>query len=374
MRRAKLFLSFCLLVPGLAQMPGEACTAFCLGQKDAVVVGKNYDWDIGDALVVVNKRNMNKIAMTSNKPVGWTSKYGSVTFNQYGREMPSGGMNEAGLVVEVLWLKGTEYAPDDARPTINNAQWVQYQLDNFSTVDEVVRSDAALRIMAAPAAPAALHYFVCDKQGHCASIEMLSGKFVAHTREDMPVRVLTNSTYAEALDALKTHLGAPLRVQGFGGAQEGGRWPAGEMPQDNESPARFVRAAQMAGAFKPETGKAPVDYAFDILGNVAQKEYTQWSIVYDVAKARVVFQTSANSKRRHIDLPSLDFSCATPVKILDINADLEGNITDNFTDYSVEANKKLITNSFSKSPRFEGPPEELLESLAQYPDSTVCTE
>jgi choloylglycine hydrolase len=26
----------------------------------------------------------------------WTSRYGSITFNQYGREFPSGGINEKG--------------------------------------------------------------------------------------------------------------------------------------------------------------------------------------------------------------------------------------------------------------------------------------
>jgi penicillin V acylase-like amidase (Ntn superfamily) len=30
-----------------------------------------------------------------------------VTFNQYGRNFPSGGMNEAGLVIELMWLEGS---------------------------------------------------------------------------------------------------------------------------------------------------------------------------------------------------------------------------------------------------------------------------
>jgi choloylglycine hydrolase len=32
------------------------------------------------------------------KTISWISKYGSITFNQYGREFPTGGMNEKGLV------------------------------------------------------------------------------------------------------------------------------------------------------------------------------------------------------------------------------------------------------------------------------------
>src|SRR5947209_2630334 len=33
-----------------------ACTTFCLVGKGEVLFGRNYDWTIGDALVLVNKR------------------------------------------------------------------------------------------------------------------------------------------------------------------------------------------------------------------------------------------------------------------------------------------------------------------------------
>ena len=68
------------------------------------MVGKNFDWFIRDALIIVNKRNVSKTACVpldgaGGELVSWTSKYGSVTFNLMGREFSFDGMNEAGLVV-----------------------------------------------------------------------------------------------------------------------------------------------------------------------------------------------------------------------------------------------------------------------------------
>jgi choloylglycine hydrolase len=36
------------------------------------------------------------------KPLTWVATYGSVSFNQNGRELPCGGINEAGLVIEQM--------------------------------------------------------------------------------------------------------------------------------------------------------------------------------------------------------------------------------------------------------------------------------
>ena len=51
----------------------------------------------------------------------WTAQYGSITFNQYGRELPTGGINEAGLVVESMALSEARYPEPDHRPYIGAA-------------------------------------------------------------------------------------------------------------------------------------------------------------------------------------------------------------------------------------------------------------
>ena len=40
-----------------------ACTTFCLKRGSQAVFGKNYDWDVGDGLVIVNKRGVAKTAV-----------------------------------------------------------------------------------------------------------------------------------------------------------------------------------------------------------------------------------------------------------------------------------------------------------------------
>ena len=123
-----------------------ACTTFCLKSKGEVLFGKNYDWMVGDGLVFVNKRGVAKTSTEESNPAKWVSQYGSVTFNQYGRENPSGGMNEAGLVIELMWLDETQYPKVDSRPAVDVLEWIQYQLDNSATVEEVIKNSEKIRI------------------------------------------------------------------------------------------------------------------------------------------------------------------------------------------------------------------------------------
>ncbi len=203
-----LLLSFLQCGPAL-----EACSTFVLKSGKNLVFGRNYDWDVGAGYVMVNKRNLAKKAIrfsdTTSEPAQWVSKYGSITFNQYGKEYPMGGMNETGLVLEVMWLQQIEFPEPDARPTLDELQWVQYQLDTASSVRDVIRSDASIRI--SPNSQP-IHFLLSDKTGEAATIEFLDGKMVYHSGSTLPVKALTNSTYTESMEYLKGH-------KGFGGGQ-----------------------------------------------------------------------------------------------------------------------------------------------------------
>ncbi len=199
-------ISLTLIGIVLFASPGHACSTFCLLHGDQPLFGRNYDWSVDDGLVMINKRQIAKRALgrrNNDNPAQWVSKYGSVTFNQYGRELPTEGRNEAGLVIANLWLSATEHAAPDDRPSINMLQWIQYQLDTASTIAEVIASDAHLRVQ--PSRSAKIHYFVCDRTGACVSIEFLEGKLVAHTQDDMTVKALTNDTYAQSMTHLQQH-------------------------------------------------------------------------------------------------------------------------------------------------------------------------
>src|SRR4051812_40275203 len=138
MKKSLLVTLSILSLAGLLVNRALACTTFCLKNEGEVLSGGNYDWTIGDGLVFVNKRGVAKRATVeeSGNPARWVSQYASVTFNQYGRENPTGGMNEAGLVVEVMWLAETEYPKEGPRPTVGSQEWVQYELDTSATVEE----------------------------------------------------------------------------------------------------------------------------------------------------------------------------------------------------------------------------------------------
>ena len=361
----------CLMI-AFMQLEANACTTFQLKHKDQVLVGKNYDWMVEEGLVIVNKRGVSKTAYKSTSdntglgtPATWTSKYGSIMFTQYGREIGPGGMNEAGLVVESMGLFGNtpnrKYPDPDERVSIRASQWRQYQLDNFATVQEVIDSDAFLRIR--PKYGIHSHFIVSDKEGNCATIEFLDGKMVCHTGETLPYRALTNNTYALSLGYLKKDtIPEPDRFRSI---------------------ERFTRAANMVSDYNPETSASPVGYAFEILKSVSwsvDREWqgtpytsnTRWSIVYDQKNRRIHFKTHGNPEVRVIDMAAFDFSCKTPVKVLNVTAKLSGDVSGEFVDYTRQGNRELIENAFTQTVFFPRYSARQLDFLANYPETFVC--
>lgn len=334
--------------------PAESCSTFYL-DGDRPVFGKNYDWSIDVGLVVVNKRGLSKVAMANKPPAAWTSRYGSVTFNQYGYGLPSGGMNEAGLVVELMWLDDSEYPAPDSRPGLGTTQWIQYQLDNSATVDDVIASDSKIRIENGGSAK--IHYLVADTKGGCAAVEFLDGKLVYHTRDSLPWTVLTNHTYASSVEYIRG-------FEGFGGDRR--------VSQSKTSLGRFVNAAAMVTRFDESGGESSVDYAFGILDRVAQGESTKWSIVYDMRDATIHFRTFANAERRSITLADCDFDCDTPVRVLDINSSLSGDITGELVPYTYKLNRSIIKRAFDGTSFLKSVPSRARDDLAGYLESLEC--
>ena len=328
-----------------------ACTTFCLRRDGEVLFGKNYDWMVGDGLVFVNKRGVEKSAASEGRPnpARWVSKFGSITFNQYGRENPSGGMNEAGLVIELMWHADAQY-PKTAAPTLGTLEWIQYQLDSSSTVAEVISNSAKVRI----ASEIPLHYLVSDKAGNTATIEFLNGKLLAHAGKTLTLSALTNDSYEKSV---KYAVATPF-----------------ERAKTNSSLDRFVRAAHRTAEFErqPKTEQQAVNYAFEILSNVAQPGYTQWSIVYDQKRAKIYFRTLQSPQIKMIDSTAFDFSCASAVKMFDANSKESGDVTPKFADYTRSANRSLIERSFEATEFLKGVPAQERDSAASYFETFPC--
>jgi penicillin V acylase-like amidase (Ntn superfamily) len=354
MKNRFLQISFAFAVVLVASVQSTpCCTTFLLPGEGRPVFGRNFDYPFGGGLVVVNKRNLRKVALTRGRAAAWVSKYGSVTFNLYGIELPMGGMNEAGLVIENMWLDETVYPKGGGGPGVNNLQWIQYQLDNFGTVAQVLAAINDVRINSDSFAK--VHYLIADSKGDCAAIEFLDGKMMIYRGADLPVHALTNNTYAMSLEFLRRLAGSEMGE---------------ELVASRHSISRFVTAARWVQAFIPSPTGNPIDYAFTVLDTVRQPGGTQWSIVYDISERQIFFRTIGNRNIRSIDFDALNFSCAQPTQIYDIETQAAGDISGLFGDFDYQRNYVLVKQAFTRwsfnvSARS-------IDAIAEYPKRLKC--
>ncbi len=323
------------------------CTSICFTAGKTVIFGNNLDWYSGSGMLVVNKRNVAKTGCWfSNKP-SWTSKYGSITINQFGREFPSRGMNEAGLAVGEMTLSETRFPDPDRRPALSTLQWMQYQLDNFATVGEVIAGDAKVRI---DSGEYHSHFLIADKTGACVSMEWLDGKPVFHTGDSLPVKVLTNDTYDNCITQFNAD-------------------PSSE-PPGYSSVARFLRAAAMIPRSDGHEDGSAVSYAFEILAG-ASPPNNQWNLVFDLTNRRFHVRTRDNRNIRYADFSSFDFSSLTPVKVFPLDNALSGDVSAAFVDYTYEVNRGSIDRIYTEVGWSVGNPSMATrEKMARYPETT----
>jgi len=282
------------------------CTSFVLKTNKTLLFGSNYDNDIWQGLLYINKRNVKKTgweAGTTGGVAKWVSKYGSVTFNVAGYQLAWAGMNEKGLVMSTMALGETENPRPDERPPLASPFWMQYIFDTCATVADVIATDKAVRIK-----DTVDHYLVCDAAGEVASIEFLGGKMVVHRQDSLPIKVLANSVYSECVS----------------------EWKKGILKGANPSKSRVARVEEKLSNFNPIGRISPVAYAFGILDDVSSPPYTRWSIVFDLQKRIIHFKSYNNRKERRIDLKKVDYRCETPAMMMDVHADLKGDVTDAF--------------------------------------------
>lgn len=348
----------CVLVLSLTTV-SQACSTLLLPVPGRAVFARSYDFFFGDGQVIVNPRGLHKTALMLGKPAQWDSKYGSVTFNQFGREFPCGGINEAGLAIAVLWLHEAQYPLVDDRPAVSEAQWVQYQLDTATTIKDVLTSDTRIRIQ--PMSQTKLHYFVADRNGDCAVVEFLDGELVARHGDGLQCPVLTNSTYADSFKDLTSGGTAEQRAQ---------------LKAEPENPLvrgrRFARVAAMVDKFD-ESKDDPIEYAFRSLDTVRQGNFTRWQIVYDLKQSIIWFRTTASPERRRIKLSELNFEASAGAYVMDIDLKASGDVTTKFESWTPELNRKLIERSLNKAGFLKVP--DLVKQMAiHYPASLMPVE
>ncbi len=175
-----------------------ACTrTLYVAPDNTVLTGRNMDWaeDMGSNLWAF-PAGMARDGAAGPQSATWTSKYGSVITSSY-EVGTADGMNEKGLVANLLYLAESEYAkPVPGKPYLSISAWVQYVLDNYASVAETV--DALQKTpfnLLAPDLPngkaSTLHLAISDATGDSAIFEYVGGKLQVHHGKQYTV--MTNS-------------------------------------------------------------------------------------------------------------------------------------------------------------------------------------
>lgn len=184
-----------------------------------------------------------------NNPVLWKSKYGSVIASAYDI-CSTDGMNERGLVANLLWLAESSYPKwSGTKPGLTIAAWVQYVLDNYATVSEAVddlsqeKFEVVSSLMPDGSRFATLHLAISDATGDSAIFEYLGGKLTVH--HDRSYQVMTNSPVFDQQLALNEYW------KNIGGTTF--------LPGTNRAADRFVRASSLRErrSRKPTTSESP---------------------------------------------------------------------------------------------------------------------
>jgi len=347
-------LNICFLI---FLVDAYACTTFFINKNGQLIFGRNYDWISDAGMVTSNLRGLKKTSVSTGEgsSISWISKYGSMTFNQYGKEFPTGGMNEKGLVVELMWEEQTEYPKTDNRPSLGVLQWIQYQLDSHSTIDEVIASDNNVRISRNNPP---LHYLIADANGYAATIEFYQGKITVHKGNELPFPVLTNNPYEQSAKTAKNaNILSGDTTFSF---------------RDN-SLQRFIKACSMVQQYQQkEIAKPLTGYAFDILDKVTQGEFTKWSIVYDLVHKKIYFKTERYRGIKSFSFNSFDFDCSSKARVLDMNQSLEGDIDKSFIPFNDKINRSIVEKAVAESKSQVPISDKEKESLVAYPGTIKC--
>ncbi len=315
----------------LADSHAQACTRVTYVGDSCVATGRTLDWRTPiPTNLYVYPRGVEKKSYDTDQSISWTSKYGSVVSVGFDVGVNE-GMNEAGLVVNLLYLPGTFYAEkNDPRPFMSTALWASYVLDNFSTTSEAVQdlSKDVFQINA-PNMPGGsattLHMAIADATGNSAIVEYVDGKL--QIREGHEYQVMTNAPPYDQQLAIWEYW------KSVGGMHM--------LPGTNRSQDRFARASYYVSVIPTDAShEVALAGVFGIIGNCAvptgitvpdQPEIstTQWRSVSDQTEKVYYFKQTVSPAILWIDLKNFDLYPGAPIMKLDvINAKkiLVGNV------------------------------------------------
>ena len=313
-----------------------ACTRIVyLGAGNTVLTARSMDWktDVGTNLWIF-PRGMERNGEAGENSITWTSKYGSVVATGYDISTTD-GMNEKGLVANVLWLVESEYPPSASdKSGLTIAAWAQFVLDSFATVAEAVEAlEAEPFVIFTDAVPgeqrlATLHLSISDATGDSAIVEYIDGKQMIH--HDKSYQVMTNSPTFDkqlALDDYWKQIGGAVFLPGTSRAAD-----------------RFARASFYVNAIpKFEDPNLAVAGVFSVIRNVSVPygistpdqpniSSTRWRTVADQTRKLYFFESALTPNTFWVDLNEIDFSAGSgKVMKLDLGPNQSNTFSGNAT-------------------------------------------
>ncbi|HYD64076.1 linear amide C-N hydrolase [Azospirillum sp.] len=328
------------LVLGLAAPAADACTRiFYKGAKGYPVIARSLDWTEDTSTDIwAYPRGMKRDGGIDAGSIRWTSRFGSVTASLYDMATVD-GMNEAGLMGNMLYLGEAEYDTKEKDkekanlPTLSVGAWLQYALDNFATVAEAVKAlkEEPFRVIAPPMPTgdkAGAHLALSDISGDTAIFEYIGGKLVIHHGRDYGT--MTNSPTFDQQLAINTYwkdVGSTAMLPGTHRAAD-----------------RFVRADYYVNAADKydDTQKAtaaalsviravsvPIGIKDPQKPNIAT---TIWRTAADPKAKRYYYESAWTPSVMWVNIGQLDLSEGTRARRLALKGhpDLSGDVTGKF--------------------------------------------
>lgn len=303
----------------------DACTRVVYqGSEQMVVTGRTMDFSIDiPANLWVFPRGMQRHGEVGENSISWTSRYGSVVASSWDIASPD-GMNEQGLVANMLWLVTSQYPEFEKngdQPGLTIAAWAQYALDNFATVKEAVDAFAKEEfVVVTDFIPGTdkfttVHLSLSDATGDSAILEYIDGRLVIH--HDRAYQVMTNDPVFEE----------QLAINNYWRDIPGTTF----LPGTNRAADRFVRASYYIQAI-PQTNNPQLAVAsvFSVIRNVSVPygistpdqphiSNTRWRAVADQTNRVYYFENVLTPNVVWVDLNKLDFSASGVVKKLSLD-------------------------------------------------------
>lgn len=336
---ALLCAGACLALSSLS-FDAAACTRFVYhGAGSEVMTARSMDYKVDTGTHLWQfPRGMARNGEAGAGSLRWTSRYGSVIASAYDIATTD-GMNEAGLVANLLWLAESEYPQrDSGKPGLSISLWTQYMLDNFASVQEAVAALADEPFLLISDSPpgeqrlATLHLSLSDASGDSAIIEYIGGKQVIHHSRNYTV--MTNSPVFEQQLALESYW-----------RQIGGTVM---LPGTNRASDRFARAVFYIDAIpKSADPLESTASVFSVIRNVSVPygittpdqpniSSTRWRTVADQTRLRYYFESALAPNVFWVDLKKIDFAAGSgQVKRLDLgdrqSTVVAGETNDRFT-------------------------------------------